>query len=324
MLYKDKAIWKVIGKSVKGASHQRLNLPCQDALQLSPETGESESAILSIADGHGDAKNFRSDTGARLAVKAAMNVTSLFLAAQLPTVQFPYIRQWAQEKFPREVVHKWRNEVTDHLYASPVTTSELEHLEKKKGVDTRRQAVLDPIRAYGATLIVVAVAESWIMYGQLGDGEILTVSETGEVARPMKHDKRLFANETTSLCCGDAWRDFRICLQPIIVKPPALILCCTDGYSNSFIDDENFLMVGRDIYNVVREYGIDAVQSKLESWLTEASESGSGDDITLGIMCRIGAFTQSTLPKNINEPGPSDAKEPDEKIIHNKINFVSP
>jgi len=32
--------------------------------------------------------------------------------------------------------------------------------------------------------------------------------------------------------------------------------------------------------------GVAAVQARMRAWLTEASQGGSGDDITLGILCR--------------------------------------
>ena len=142
--------------------------------------------------------------------------------------------------------------------------------------------------AYGATLLAVVVAESFILYLQLGDGDILVVSEAGEVSRaPLPTDERLFANETTSLCLRDAWREFRSHFQVISASSPALILVSTDGYGNSFRDEAGFLQVGADVLAMIRADGLDAVSASLETWLTEASQEGSGDDVTLGILCRM-------------------------------------
>jgi hypothetical protein len=67
-----------------------------------------------------------------------------------------------------------------------------------------------------------------------------------------------------------------------------LILLSTDGYANSFREDRGFLAVGPDLLQMIRAEGIGPITGKLESWLREASEQGSGEDITLGILWRGG------------------------------------
>jgi len=44
--------------------------------------------------------------------------------------------------------------------------------------------------------------------------------------------------------------------------------------------------VGADLLEIVREEGLETVDGCLESWLHEASAFGSGDDVTLGLLCR--------------------------------------
>ncbi|HKQ51090.1 MAG TPA: protein phosphatase 2C domain-containing protein, partial [Pyrinomonadaceae bacterium] len=139
--------------------------------------------------------------------------------------------------------------------------------------------------AYGTTVLGAAVAADFILYLQLGDGEILTVSRDGEVTRPLPKDERLFANETTSLCSPEAWRDFRVCFQVLSNAPPSLILLSTDGYANSFHDEAGFLKVGSDILLMIRADGLGTVEDHLASWLTESTYAGSGDDVTLGLIC---------------------------------------
>jgi len=141
--------------------------------------------------------------------------------------------------------------------------------------------------AYGATLLVAAVTEQFAVYLQLGDGEIITVSESGEVTRPLTKDDRLFGNETTSLCAPDAWRDFRVSFQPFVQMPPALILLSTDGYPNSFRDESGFFKVGSDILNMIRENGLSFIKENLAGWLSDTTRAGSGDDVTLGILCKV-------------------------------------
>jgi hypothetical protein len=141
--------------------------------------------------------------------------------------------------------------------------------------------------AYGATLLIAAVTERFVMYLQLGDGEILSVSDSGDIGRPLIKDERLFGNETTSLCAPEAWRDFRVNFQPLTQSRPALILLSTDGYPNSFRDEGGFLKVGSDILQMIREHGLENVNGQLAGWLQDSTRAGSGDDVTLGILSSL-------------------------------------
>jgi hypothetical protein len=112
---------------------------------------------------------------------------------------------------------------------------------------------------------------------------------------PLPKDDRLFGNETTSLCLPESWSDFRFRLLPIDSNNPypALILLSTDGYANSFSQDSEFEKVGTDLLEIICEHpdglqeGISSIQENLPNWLSIASEKGSGDDTTVGILCNL-------------------------------------
>jgi hypothetical protein len=65
---------------------------------------------------------------------------------------------------------------------------------------------------------------------------------------------------------------------------PSLVLLSTDGYANSFRSDEDFLKIGQDYLEIIREQGISSLAEELPAILTEATQQGSGDDITLAIL----------------------------------------
>jgi hypothetical protein len=142
------------------------------------------------------------------------------------------------------------------------------------------------------------MTDTFSVYLQLGDGEILTVSDGGDVRRIIPPDDRLLGNETTSLCSRTAWQDFRVVFQVQYLSAPALILLSTDGYINSFTDAGQFLEVGSDLLEMIRNAGIEAVDGELQGWLAEASHQGSGDDITLGIVYRTtkSGYVEPTSP----------------------------
>ena len=123
-------------------------------------------------------------------------------------------------------------------------------------------------------------------FWQIGDGDVLTVSAAG-AGRPLAGDERLIANETTSLCSADAWRLFRVA---VFGTPAPVIMVSTDGFANSFRDDEGYFRFGSDVLRMLGVEGVDAVGGRLSGWLGEMTQAGSGDDISLGIACRPSEF----------------------------------
>jgi hypothetical protein len=269
-------------------------MPNQDAISWLPAAGAGPSLVLAVADGHGSARYSRSHIGADLAVAIATHLISEFIAGQVDVDNLSVVKRAAEEWLPGALVRAWLAAVGDHLKANPLSDEELNALGRGHS-DRSHSAEERMAIAYGATILVAGVTGAFVLYLQLGDGEIMTVSERGEVVKPLAKDERLFANETTSLCTPDAWRDFRVGFQPITRAQPALILLSTDGYPNSFRDETGFLKVGSDILRIIRAEGLGSVKDKLESWLADSTNAGSGDDVTLGILCSV--ETREAKPK---------------------------
>jgi hypothetical protein len=191
--------------------------------------------------------------------------------------------------------------VRRHRQRQPFTQTELGRLEELRGAGARVAALADPLPAYGATLLLAAVTESYALFLQLGDGDILVVSQAGEVTTPIPKDPRLLGNETTSLCAKDAWRDFQVEFGAMNGGGTALIMLSTDGYANSFLDEASFCRVGPDLLARLRQNGSARTRRQLNGWLAESSSRGSGDDITLAILYR-GAGADGVVPPGIQEP----------------------
>ena len=303
--------WRIIGETVPGASHLRAGIPNQDSILQLRESGRGLPLILSISDGHGSDKCFRSDRGSRFAVKIGVRLVADFLDEPRGAFDPREIGSSGEEWLTEEFIRRWTEAVETDIERMPFTEDEMARLVEKDGERGRQLVEANPLLAYGATSLTVAVEESFILYLQLGDGEILTVSEKGEINRPLPEDKRLFANETTSLCSRGAEHDFRFCLQKLEDEHPALILLSTDGYVNSFSEREGFLKVGSDLLEMLRSDGFDYVNESLSGWLEEATRVGSGDDTTLGIICRMDA-----LKKQAETQMPSPPQEKTEDGVH--------
>jgi serine/threonine protein phosphatase PrpC len=286
--------WRVAGQRVRGAAHERAGTPCQDAIRWE----EGPPLLLTLADGHGSARSPRSEAGAELAVQAAVEELQCLWEGPAPPGNLSALKHLAEYKLPQAMVRRWIEAVKeDHSQHAAV-------LEATEVVGEE-----DLLLQYGCTLLAVLVAEQFILYLQLGDGDILAAAPDGTVHRPILRDERLIANETTSLCSPQAWREFRVGFQVLGDRPPALILASTDGYANSFRDEAVFLQIGPDYLEMIRSDGFDAVAAGLEEWLTEASTLGSGDDIALGMIYRE-EEEDSHVPDPSTGPDGPDGNDP--------------
>ena len=286
--------WRVIGETVPGASHLRAGIPNQDAILQLRESSRSLPIVLSLSDGHGSDKCFRSNLGSRFAVKKAAQVVAEFLDARRGAFDLAEIEREGKEFLGKEFLRKWRKAVENDLKNKPFTPAEFDRLREKDGEQAIKLVEDNPLLAYGATSLTVALEESFVLYLQLGDGQILTVSEKGEVAKPLPEDERLFANETTSLCTAKDEKDFRFAVAQITNENrPALILMSTDGYVNSFSEEAGFLKAATDFHEMLGSEGHNFINDNLKAWLEEATRMGSGDDTTVGIIYR---------PNALNEP----------------------
>ncbi len=288
-MYGNMHCWRVITASVRGAIHCRRRLPNQDAIRCFPKEKSGSWICLALADGHGSARSFRSQIGARYAVKTAIDHVKQILDGKLfwegrdPITSM----QICQNELAKDIHSTWQQNISAHIKKYPFSPEEFHEAAQEKitnlDIDENRHLV------YGCTLIVVFVSQKKQFFMQIGDGDILMVSRDGRVSCPVPGDSRLFANETTSLAIKDAWKDFRFYMNIYSDDSPSMILAATDGYKNSFRDEAAFNRVGSDLLLILQQHGAEYVNKYLRSWLLEATRKGSGDDISAGIIYRSAA-----------------------------------
>lgn len=263
------AYWDITAETVIGSAHRRQNKPCQDDFHYDVRPS---SRCLVVADGHGSAKSPKSELGAQFAARKSIAQLQEF-ADGVSGKPFDVIKKYAEEDLPRRLVKGW------------IDTVQSREPER----DDLRTLLLE----YGSTLLSVLVTSRYILYLQLGDGDILRVAPNGTVTRPIPNNPRLFANETTSLSMVDkltgqpnGWLEMTVVLEPIAapLSAPALIVVSTDGYANSFSGEAGFIKVGPDILRMIQVDGWERVKRELPGWLKEATATGSGDDITVGLL----------------------------------------
>ena len=131
--------WRVVGAVAPGTSHERLGLPCQDALAY--QAGE-QSLLVALSDGAGTAE--RSQYGAQTAVQSALDSLVAALEAGLPAGQAD-----------------WQEALSAAFTAARSALESLAEIEEQL------------LRDYAVTLIVVAVIRDRLAVAQLGDGVVV-------------------------------------------------------------------------------------------------------------------------------------------------------
>jgi hypothetical protein len=279
--------WSALGASVRGASHERNGLKNQDAVRLGNPSGVENCLVMAIADGHGSSRSFRSDRGSAIAAECALNELRRFIRRLGPSAPLSRVRRQAKARWPLAMVSAWKSAVRADLLKDPFSPMDFAAFPEpppviKPDADLPGAAYL----AYGATLVALAITPDYILYSQLGDGDILAIRAGGIVTRPLPKQHEFMSSQTVSLCTYHASRQFQIRVDAHRADAPALIMLSTDGYANCFGDEEAFYTVGADMLAYLSSHGVGVVGEMLDGWLRESSQDGSGDDITVGLAMR--------------------------------------
>ena len=296
--------WRAIGESVIGVTHERDGRPCQDAVRV--HFSVPGAVVAAIADGHGQAKSFRSQDGATLAVEVA--VDSLVKFAQSVPAESDggfSVRKELVGQLPRVLAQTWRERVLEHVERNPFSVDVMNLLGDglpiacdKPMTPTASRALW---RAYGTTLLAVLVTGPYALALQIGDGLLMAAAASGGAFEVLEADSLNFGTSTTSLSDEDAELRLRWRLIPHEGNYPILYWLCTDGYEKAFRSD--------DLAGVCLEYrdafrerdGWRIIQENLVEGLRSASARGTGDDASAAFL-----FFEEESPGDASEEAGGD------------------
>ena len=266
--------WISIFAGVRGAIHKRKNSPRQDYVEVVPENkieiqaipGDGEGIgpdlydnsagyiVSSISDGHGSQKHFRSEYGAKVAVKTANERFINFfkneehvaeIRAKLNGAKGDERRDLVSLLFEHaqraliEIIDDWKVNVHHHFSENPSITDEDRRilgssennedlqtlrrlLPKKTGTGSEKSgddASSRPEVIYGATLITVAILGDLVVFAKIGDGEILVFNSDGEPTVIFEEKEPDIGDETHSLCSRDPHKFAKLALMHLTEKP---------------------------------------------------------------------------------------------------------
>lgn len=271
--------FKCFGEKVTGNSHLIHNKKCQDSYNY--EDKNEDFLIIAVADGHGSDKCEKSDIGSQIAVNVFCSYFKELINQQKTSGSlesiYHLLKSYMNDRYPKDIVRLWREEVKNNFNTG------LEDLEENLSLKNNESDDLDVYLKYGTTLLGLIITDEFYFVMQLGDGDILAINKYDEVTTiPPPVEEKMLGTETYSLCEEKPWLKF---LSGIYRMPkesaPVLFMLSTDGFANSFTNDDEFKKSGRDYLNLLQKHGEKVIKDNLETWLNETSVNGCGDDITL-------------------------------------------
>jgi hypothetical protein len=266
--------WQVSTASAIGAAHARSGQPNEDAVGWRQSVLSDGSALLvvAVADGHGDARHFRSDRGAALAVASGIAATLDWVA----DVRGNTTEDSARRVLVPQVVASWNAAVAADLAKDEFSPADHALLA---------DLALPPQTAYGSTLLLGVFADGRAAFAQIGDGTVVTIQPDGRSVNPVPDDSALDGLHTTSLCQVGAADAFRIGIVSLDTCPLYAALLATDGFGNAQREDLWQPGFAADLARFGMDHGPDWFTDQLPNWAEQcASAAGSGDDTTLALV----------------------------------------
>ena len=287
----------VFGRSVQGASHIRTETECQDSYKKT--ICDDGTIILSVADGHGSKSCPYSRTGSRIAVNVFCSIIkNLYDGYEGNTEQLlTYLNREGDTRISKAIDAEWKKRVVETHRKNKREIIELENSEDN---------FLSIYKQYGTTLLGLLITKTFVFAFQLGDGDICYATE--DKLEKVIEPEKILGVETHSLSRENAWEKANTVVRRLDIEQaqPSMFSLSTDGFANSYKDENEFKATLCDYLKMINEHGAKAVADNLASWLTETSSMGCGDDITM----LIAYFS----PNEVQTVDQADSTESEETI----------
>lgn len=276
--------------TIQGYAHILAEKACQDH-SVSWQNKYYDAAI--VCDGHGGDKYIRSDTGSYLACEAGKKVISVFMEHLAADKDFrskffssEKSRDEMFEQLTKAIIQEW-NWAVESDYSGWAISDDPRFISL---TDAEKQDILrENSKAYGSTFIAAVLSDGFYFILKLGDGNACILREEAvefaEDRSKTLRDEQLQFNLTTSLCSGVADREFRYAFVKFPKNSVQGIALTTDGVINSYTSEEGYIHLIGNVFSSYREADIKTAHDELENFLHTLSEKGSGDDLSVAVIC---------------------------------------
>ena len=281
----------IIGESVRGESHKRHNIVRQDNYLVVQGLHNRKKKnhlynkdlpdgfdIVAVADGHGSESCPFSDIGSKIATKVFCDMMTEYVIEYekseggMDDLFISLNKEGETTRIAKKIVQEWEEQV-------------LKDFSKQQNVELphKDDGEIDPgpiWKKYGTTLLGLLITPDFFFAYQLGDGDITYVDIKG--VSPVIEGDKILGVETHSISKPDSWKKVitKVVKSDSMQEWPSMIVISTDGWINSHASEQEFHKTCMDYYNLIQEKGAEVIEANLESWLSETSKLGCGDDIT--------------------------------------------
>lgn len=310
--------YQLFCKSVRGASHIKRDIPCED-YGLKYENSEIGCKIFVLGDGHGDPNCVRSDVGSRAVCEIAVKELRVFaeflneskknsmgsdskksdadgwISSQSPnlveTLLNPDTAYGLLYQLIRSIVGKWGIYVNEHYENNPFTDEEKEIASEMLDVYQRGDFIE---HIYGTTMIAGLMTEDYLLLLHQGDGRCVVFDCNGAASQPIPWDDRCVGNIATSMCEYDAVESCRYHIIDLKKNPIIACVLGSDGVEDSFSSMDRMHIFYREQLAIAceKDMGVKKLETYWESSLPTFSARGSQDDVTICGVMDIDAFRE--------------------------------
>ena len=278
-----------------GESHIKSGKVCQD-YSLTINSEQLTAAV--VCDGHGSARYFRSEIGAKFAAEITADLIKEFVNNfdKSKIVGNPFTQSFAKtdtkkykenelsvtfEQLFKSIISTWYQKIEQHAKDNPLTEKERGQCEQEWIEEFENGTKIE--KSYGCTLMAaVFTAEYWFAF-HIGDGKLIALQNNPIFSEPVPWDDRCFLFKTTSLCDTEPLNEFRYCYCGDGTTPDAVFLG-SDGIDDTFGDGENLAEFYIKIVKGIVDNGEEKTSEKVKKLLPDLSKRGSQDDMSLAVV----------------------------------------
>ncbi len=243
--------YEVFVEKVIGDKNLIQGIGAQDFIQYKLQ---NNSLICSVADGHSTPFFKYSDRGARLACKSSIDVLTSYINKDINELKIDLNNY----KIQKEIHDRWI-ELVDNDYKS------------FKPIVFKTEFI-----KYSTTLLSIMVTNEYVLYLKLGDGDII-VKKNGIYNKLIKTKQKGFVN---ALGKNNAYKNMYYYIDKNNLEN---IILFTDGYENSFINDNQLFS---DLESTIQLYNKDVFSrntliKSYKNHLKFLSDSTTKDDSSI-------------------------------------------